>query len=194
MATKKTETTKTTVKKTTSATKKPAAAAEKTTAAAKKTGTSTSTAKKPATTAAKKPATTESAAAKKPAASSAAKTSSQAGTKLTAAEKRLLEAYREADQKKRDAALALLEDTRGEENNVLASVLTALAGVQQAQDGAPAANGGNPILSTLLSAAGNSAGNNGGLLGSLLSGAGEAQDSGSNPAGGIASLLMGLLK
>ena len=133
-AAKKTET-KTAAKKTTAT----SAAAKKTAAstAEKKTSASTSAAKKTASSAtAKKPAASASA---KPAA--AEKTSSAGSSvKLTAGEKKLLEAYRAADQKARDAAMAILTPAQEEESgSPLVSLLSALAGAQNHQAQSPSA-------------------------------------------------------
>ena len=117
-----TKTEKTVVKKVTtaSASKKPAAkttTAKAGSASVKPAGTST--AKKPA--AAKTTGTTT---AKKPAAPKAATDE----FKLTAAEKKLIEAYRAASTDSRQAALAVLNGEQVEDNNVLASILSSLSG------------------------------------------------------------------
>ena len=176
MATKKTEAApKTTGRKTSSAAK---TTAGKTSTTVKTSGSKTSSSAK---TSGNK---TSSTSTKTPAQSSS--------EKLTAAEKKLLAAYRAADQDKRDAALAVLEKKDGDEGNVISTVLAALTGAsgQQAQT-----DGANPLLGALLSAAGNG-GDNGGLLGTLLSGAGSNSAAGQNgnAPGALAALLSGLLK
>ena len=182
-------------KKTTASTaaKKPAASA-----AAKKPTASSTAAKKPAATAAaKKPVAS---AAAKPAA--AAKTTAPSTVKLTAAEKKLLEAYRAANQEAKDAAMAILAPEKEEESgNALVSLLSALADAQNGQQAAPSSGNDGGLLGTLLAGAGNASGGNGdSLLGSLLSGMASNTGNASsvseedNSGGGLASLLMGLLK
>ena len=138
----------------------------------------------------------------------AAEKTSSAGSsvKLTAAEKRLLEAYRAADQKTRDAAMAILTPVQEEEaGSPLVSLLSALAGAQNPQAQSTSASGSEgTLLGTLLANAGGASGtpdgNGGSLLGSLLSGMASgtgnssSTDEGDNSGGGLASLLMGLLK
>ena len=126
--------------------------------------------------------------------------------KLTAAEKRLLEAYRAADQKARDAAMAILAPAQEEEaGSPLVSLLSVLAGAQNPQAQSTSASGSEgSLLGTLLANAGGASGtpdgNGGSLLGSLLSGMASgtgnasSSDEGDNSGGGLASLLMGLLK
>ena len=125
--------------------------------------------------------------------------------KLTAAEKKLLEAYRAADQKARDAAMAILIPAQEEAGSPLVSLLSALAGAQNPQAQSSSASGSEgSLLGTLLANAGGTSGtpdgNGGSLLGSLLSGMASgtgnasSSDEGDNSGGGIASLLMGLLK
>ena len=126
MATKKTEVqTKTGVKKAFSASKKN----ESKPATAKTSGSKPSSSSK--TGGSKSPSTAK--ATGNSTSSAAAKSGSS--EKLTAAEKKLLSAYRAASVEKRDAALAILENEQGEENNLLSAVLSALGGSsgQQAQ-------------------------------------------------------------
>ena len=117
------KTTTTAAKKTTTAAKKPATtAAKKTTTAAKKTATTaakkTTTAAKKTTTAAKKPATT---AAKKPATPAGANTS----MKVTATEKKVIEAYRSAGADLKKISLKVL---KGEYSDTALKVLDTVGG------------------------------------------------------------------
>ena len=134
----KTTAAKTTAAKTASAKKTDAKTTSAKTTAAKKTDAKTTASKKTAakTTTAKKPAA--SAAAKKPATPAGATTS----MKLTAAEKKLIEAYREAPGDLKKAALKVLKGEYGETVNTL---LGAASG-----SGATAADGVGEILGNLL--------------------------------------------
>ena len=136
--TAKTTAAKTTAAKTASAKKTDAKTTSAKTTAAKKTDAKTTASKKTAakTTTAKKPAA--SAAAKKPATPAGATTS----MKLTAAEKKLIEAYREAPGDLKKAALKVLKGEYGETVNTL---LGAASG-----SGATAADGVGEILGNLL--------------------------------------------
>ena len=145
---KKTESKTTAAKKPetkTTAAKKPAS----TTAAAKKTESKAAAAKKPETktTAAKKPAGT-TATAKKTEAKAAVPAGANTSMKVTATEKKLIEAYREAPADLKKAALKVLKGEYGETVNTLRGASSGA--------GATAADGIGEVL--------------GGLLGNLLGG------------------------
>ena len=101
---------KTAAKTTTAKASSAKAASEKKPASTAKTG-STSTAKKASSTA-------------KTGSTSTAKTANAEEFKLTAAEKKLVEAYRAADADAKKAALALLNGEKVEDSSVLTSVLS----------------------------------------------------------------------
>ena len=99
--------------------------------------------------------------------------------------------------------MAVLTPVQEEAGSPLVSLLSALAGAQNSQaQSAPATGNEGSLLGTLLANAGGisdaSAGNGGSLLGSLLSGmasgTGNASSEEGDNSGGLASLLMGLLK
>ena len=133
-ASAKTSAAKTTTAKTTSAKTTAAKKTDSKTTASKKTAAKTTTAKKPAA----------SAAAKKPATPAGATTS----MKLTAAEKKLIEAYREAPGDLKKAALKVLKGEYGE-------TITTLLGAGTSSGSSAISDGITSVLGDVL----------GGLLG-----------------------------
>lgn len=125
----------------------------------------------------------------KPASSTSSKPASSGELKLTAAEKKMIELYRKADDKTKQAIGDLLKEGTEPAGNAISSLL---GGTGSNLLGSLLGGSGGSLISTLLggSSSQSQSSGSGSLLGSLLGG-GSSNNSGSSGSGDLLGSLLG---